>query len=77
MSRDVVITDELMQRWQGHYGLTDRSPAEAARWWIEHMHGDVPAGAVAALGLAINEIKRLRKVLRAAQAHVDSEGGEV
>lgn len=77
MSRDVVITDELMQRWCDNYGLTDRTPVEAARWWIERMGGDAPAGCVAALGLAINEIRRLRKVLRDAQAHVDSEGGEL
>lgn len=76
MSRDVVITDELMQRWCDNYGLTDRTPAEAARWWIERMGGDAPAGAVAALGLAIGEIKRLRNVLRAVLAPADSEGEE-
>lgn len=60
MSRDVVITDELMQRWRDMYMLSDRSPAEALRWWVERMDGKVPPGCVAALGLALQEIVRLR-----------------
>jgi predicted DNA-binding transcriptional regulator AlpA len=46
--------------WQVNYGLDTRTPADAMRYWDERCNGMAPAGAVAALGLCIDEIERLR-----------------
>lgn len=47
--------------WRINYGLNDKSPEEAMRWWDERLNGMAPAGAVAALGLALDELARLTK----------------
>ena len=62
-----MITHETISCWRINYGLDTRTPFEAARWWHDKMAGKAPAGAVAALGLALEEIKRLRNELERCQ----------
>jgi hypothetical protein len=57
---DYPVDEKLISDWRINYGLDTRSPADAMRWWHDHMDGKCPAGAVAALGLCIDEIERLR-----------------
>ncbi len=54
------VTPEMIECWKINYGLDKRTPEQAALWWQEESHGMAPAGAVAALGLCILEIERLR-----------------
>ena len=54
------IDATMLSDWRINYGLDTRTPAEAMRWWYDRMDGKAPAGAVAALGLCIDEIDRLR-----------------
>ena len=54
------IDDKMLSDWRINYGLDTRTPAEAMRWWHDNMDGKAPAGAVAALGLCIDELDRLR-----------------
>jgi hypothetical protein len=49
------IDQATIDCWRSNYGLDKRSPAEAARWWADNMQGKAPAGAVAALGILLNE----------------------
>ena len=49
----------LIAGWRTNYGLDTRTPEEAMRWWDERWLGKAPAGAVAALGLCLEEIARL------------------
>jgi hypothetical protein len=58
-----MIDDEMICGWRINYGLDEKSPEDAMRWWNDAMDGRAPAGAVAALGLALNEIERLRAAL--------------
>ena len=53
------IDATMLSDWRINYGLDTRTPAEAMRWWYDRMDGKAPAGAVAALGLCIDEIERL------------------
>ena len=55
-----MITPETILCWKTNYGLLSRTPEKAAAWWHDKMAGKAPAGAVAALGLALEEIDRLR-----------------
>lgn len=54
------IDDKMLSDWRINYGLDTRTPAEAMRWWYDRMDGKAPAGAVAALGLCIDELERLQ-----------------
>lgn len=54
-----MIDAETIRVWRINYGLDTRTPAEAMRWWSGEMHGCAPAGAVAALGICLDEIERL------------------
>lgn len=67
------IDAKMLSDWRINYGLDTRTPAEAMRWWHDHMDGKAPAGAVAALGLCIDEIERLRAALEAAMEVVQKE----
>jgi hypothetical protein len=58
-----TITDEYIRDWKVNYGLDQRSPADAMRWWNDNMNGMAPAGAVAALGLLIQEREALKAEL--------------
>jgi hypothetical protein len=51
-----MIDAKTMREWRINYGLDRRSPEDAARWW----GCGAPAGAVAALGLCLDEVERLR-----------------
>jgi hypothetical protein len=46
--------------WRANYGLDKRTPADAAKWWSDNMRGLAPAGCVAALGVALDELEALR-----------------
>lgn len=54
-----LIDAKMLSDWRINYGLVGRTHAEAMRWWHDNMDGKAPAGAVAALGLCIDEIERL------------------
>jgi hypothetical protein len=56
-----MIDQKMIDCWRISYGLDTRSPADAAKWWGDMVCGLVPAGCVAALGLALNELEGLRK----------------
>jgi hypothetical protein len=68
---DYPVDAKLINDWRINYGLDTRSPADAMRWWHDNMEGKCPAGAVAALGLCIEEIERLQAEL--AEARRDAE----
>lgn len=55
------LTPDLIACWRANYGLDKRTPDEAMRWWDERCLGKAPAGAVAALGLCLEEIARLTR----------------
>lgn len=55
-----LIDAKMLSDWRINYGLDTSTPSEAMRWWHDSMDGKAPAGAVAALGLCIAEIERLR-----------------
>lgn len=60
---DDHLTDDHIQCWKINYGLDKRTPQEAMQWWHDGnggYGGMAPAGAVAALGLCLLEIERLR-----------------
>jgi hypothetical protein len=65
-----IVTDDYVDCWRINYKLADLSPADAARWWDENCEGRAPSGAVAALGLMIEDRARL---LRERDAAVLSE----
>jgi hypothetical protein len=54
-----MIDAETIRVWRINYGLDTRTPAEAMRWWDTQV-GHAPPGAVAALGICLDEIERLR-----------------
>ena len=54
-----MIDHDTIKCWRINYGLDKRTPEEAMRWWNANCDGMAPAGAVAALGLALDEIERL------------------
>lgn len=58
-----MLDPEIINAWRINYGLDKCTPEEAARWWSDTFDGKAPAGAVAALGLALEEIERLRDKL--------------
>lgn len=58
------VTDDMIRDWRINYGLDERSPRDAMRWWWERMRG-APAGAVAALGVCLIEIEALRAEVEA------------
>jgi hypothetical protein len=66
-----VIDHDMIACWKVNYGLDTRTPADAMRYWDERCNGMAPAGAVAALGLCIEHIERLRAEL--AEARRDAE----
>lgn len=47
--------------WRANYGLDKRTPVEAMRYWADTCAGMAPAGAVAALGIALDDLAALRK----------------
>jgi hypothetical protein len=60
MSEEYRVTPEAISDWRTNYDLHGRTPIEAAMLWASRVPpGYAPAGAVAALGTAIQEIERL------------------
>jgi hypothetical protein len=59
-----MIDAKTIDCWRVNYGLDKRSPEDAHRWWNENFSGLAPSGAVAALGLCLIEIERLRAELQ-------------
>ncbi len=57
------LDDETINCWKINYGLDKRTPEEAMRWWFNACNSMAPAGAVAALGLALEEIERLKALI--------------
>lgn len=55
------IDQATIDCWRANYGLDKRTPAQAARYWSEACAGMAPAGAVAALGVALDELAADRK----------------
>jgi hypothetical protein len=57
------VTPKVVADWKTNYGLLTRSPKEASQYWRDQSQigaeCSAPAGAVAALGTAIQEIERL------------------
>ena len=60
------ITQDMIDCWRANYELTDKSPADAMRYWHDKHDGMAPAGAVAALGLLLEEREALREALNVA-----------
>jgi hypothetical protein len=56
------IQQSTIECWRINYGLDTRTPAEAANWWHASMQGCAPSGCVAALGVALDELERLRQI---------------
>lgn len=54
------LPQSVIDEWRISYGLDRRTPAQAAQWWHDNMQGKAPAGAVAALGVALDELEALR-----------------
>lgn len=55
------VDQATIDGWRINYGLDKRTPAAAARWWNDNLQGRAPAGCVAALGVALDELDALRK----------------
>jgi hypothetical protein len=71
-----VIDHDMIACWKVNYGLDTRTPADAMRYWDERCNGMAPAGAVAALGLCIEHIERLRAELAEARRGAEAVNGE-
>lgn len=54
------IEQSVIDGWRINYGLDKRTPAQAAQWWHDNCDGRAPAGAVAALGIVLDELEALR-----------------
>jgi len=73
-----MITDDHIKCWKINYGLDNKSPADAMRWWNDNNNGMAPAGAVAALGLCLEEMERMRATLERLREALESiAGGEI
>jgi hypothetical protein len=59
-----MLDDETIRTWKVNYKLDTMTPEGAMVWWYAWNNGLAPAGAVAALGLALEEIERLKKELK-------------
>ena len=58
-----MIDAKTINCWKLNYGLDNRTPADAMRWWHDNDNGRAPAGAVAALGLCLDEIEALKATI--------------
>lgn len=58
-----MIDADTINCWKLNYGLDNRTPADAMRWWHDNDNGRAPAGAVAALGLCLDEIEALKATI--------------
>lgn len=60
------IDQGTLDAWRATYGLDKRTPRDAAQWWSDSLRGLAPAGAVAALGVALDDLDALRTALQEA-----------
>ena len=58
-----LIDDETIRCLRINYKLDTLTPEGAATWWYTNNNGMAPATAVGALGAALEEIERLKKLL--------------
>ena len=66
------ITAAMVECWRINYGLNERSPSDAMRWWTDNNGGMAPAGAVAALGLLLQEREELAAEVERVTAERDN-----
>lgn len=62
MDGDAIVSREMVHNWRVNYGLMDRTPMEASKWWDTNL-GYAPTGAVAALGVAIDGLDAQRELI--------------
>ena len=65
------VDQATIDGWRINYGLDKRTPAEAAQWWSDRLGGMAPAGAVAALGVALDELAEWHKLRDPVNLHVN------
>lgn len=65
------VDQATIDGWRINYGLDKRTPAEAAQWWSDKLGGLAPAGAVAALGVALDELAEWHKLRDPVNLHVN------
>jgi hypothetical protein len=65
------ITPGMIECWRINFGLDKRSPKDAMRWWNDTMRGLAPAGAVAALGMLLQERETMLRALQASGPSID------
>lgn len=56
-----MLDDETIRTWKANYKLDTMTPEGAMTWWYANNNGMAPAAAIAALGLALKEIERLKR----------------
>ena len=61
-----MVTQDMVDCWRVNYALDHLTPENAMRFWAENHGGWAPAGAVAALGLMLEEREQLRTALKLA-----------
>ncbi len=66
-----MIDDETINRWRANYGLVERNPIQAAQFWEMTNGGMAPAGAVAALGICLDELAEMHAELAEARRERD------
>lgn len=71
------ITAQTIEHWRVNYGLDQLTPQQAAGYWKTRCAGMAPAGAVAALGLCLQEIAALERERDEARAKVERLRGEL
>ncbi len=62
-----MIDDETIRCWRINYKLDTLTPEGAATWWYSNNKGMAPASAIGALGMALEEIERLKQELQDAE----------
>ncbi len=66
-----MIDDETINRWRANYGLVERNPIQASQFWEMTNGGMAPAGAVAALGICLDELAEMQAQLAEARRERD------
>lgn len=72
-----MIDDETIKAWRENYALHTPYPSEAARYWEERCDGMAPAGAVAALGLCLQQIERMKLHLEQSRLLIESQALDI
>ncbi len=72
-----MIDDETINRWRANYGLVERNPIQAAQFWEMTNSGMAPSGAVAALGICLDELAEMHAELAEARRDIEMAAGEL